>query len=127
MSMYEAVKKEKKKDFSAPNNTGLPEYLKTGVERLSGLSLDGVKVHYNSAGPAKLSAYAYAQGEDIHLAPGRECHLPHEAWHVVQQMQGRVSPTMEWGGVNINDSSALEREADIMGGLAAGPFYDNKG
>ena len=29
-------------------------------------------------------ALAYAQGSDIHLAPGQEQHLPHEAWHVVQ-------------------------------------------
>jgi hypothetical protein len=25
--------------------------------------------------------------------PGQEQHLPHEAWHVVQQKQGRVKPT----------------------------------
>lgn len=35
----------------------------------------------------------YSQGTDIHIGPGQEKHLPHEAWHVVQQKQGRVKPT----------------------------------
>ncbi len=77
------------------NNTGLPDTLKTGMEGLSGLSLDDVKVHYNSPKPAAIQAHAYAQGTDIHMAPGQEKHLPHEAWHVVQQKQGRVRPTMQ--------------------------------
>jgi hypothetical protein len=62
------------------NNTGLPERLKSGIESLSGLSMDHVRVHYNSLQPAQLNALAYAQGSDIHLAPGQERHLPHEAW-----------------------------------------------
>lgn len=78
-----------------PNQTGLPDQLKSGVEQLSGHSLDDVKVHYNSSQPAQLNALAYAQGTDIHIAPGQEQHLPHEAWHVAQQKQGRVQPTME--------------------------------
>jgi hypothetical protein len=49
------------------------------------MSMDHVKVHYNSSQPAQLNALAYAQGSDIHVAPGQEQHLPHEAWHVVQQ------------------------------------------
>ncbi|UII25819.1 DUF4157 domain-containing protein [Fulvivirga maritima] len=76
------------------NKTGLPDNLKSGIESLSGHSLDDVKVHYNSGKPAQLNAHAYAQGTDIHLASGQERHLPHEAWHVVQQKQGRVKPTM---------------------------------
>lgn len=78
-----------------PNNTGLPDQLKSGVESLSGHSLDDVTVHYNSPQPAQLNALAYAQGTDIHVAPGQEKHLPHEAWHVAQQKQGRVQPTTE--------------------------------
>lgn len=98
------------------NKTGLPDNLKTGMENLSGISLDGVKVHRNSEKPARLKAHAYAQGTDIHLGPGQEKHLPHEAWHVVQQMQGRVQATMQTKGkVNINDNADLEKEADIMG------------
>ena len=101
------------------NDTGLPDNLKTGMENLSGLSLDDVKVHRNSDKPAGLQAHAYAQGTDIHLGPGQEKHLPHEAWHVVQQKQGRVRPTMQMsGGVNVNDDKGLEKEADVMGARA---------
>ncbi len=101
------------------NNTGLPDQLKSGIEYLSSLSMDHVRVHYNSAQPAQLNALAYAQGSDIHLAPGQERHLPHEAWHMVQQAQGRVRPTMQMkGGVRVNDDVGLEREADVMGALA---------
>jgi hypothetical protein len=103
----------------ARNATGLPDRLKAGVEALSGVSLDGVKVHYNSARPAQLKALAYAQGRDIHLARGQERHLPHEAWHLAQQAQGRVRPTMQMkGGVAVNDDAGLEREADAMGAKA---------
>ncbi len=102
-----------------PNNTGLPDNLKAGIENLSGVSMDHVKVHYNSDKPAQLQAHAYAQGSDIHVAPGQEKHLPHEAWHVVQQAQGRVQPTMQMkGDVPVNDDSGLEHEADVMGARA---------
>ncbi len=98
------------------NNTGLPDILKTGIENLSGYAMDDVKVHYSSDKPAQLQAHAYAQGTDIHLGPGQEKHLPHEAWHVVQQKQGRVKPTVQLkADVNINDDESLEKEADVMG------------
>jgi len=101
------------------NKTGLPDNLKSGVENLSGQSMDDVKVHYNSSEPASLQAHAYAQGTDIHVAPGQEQHLPHEAWHVVQQKQGRVKPTKQLKGItNINDDMGLEKEADVMGAKA---------
>lgn len=104
------------KAASLPNHTGLPDRLKTGVEQLSGVSLDNVRVHYNSGKPAQLNALAYAQGTDIHVAPGQEKHLPHEAWHVVQQAEGRVRATKQMKqGTPVNDDRALEREADVMG------------
>lgn len=101
------------------NKTGLPDNLKTGIENLSGHTMDDVKVHYNSNEPAKLQAHAFAQGSNIHVGGGQEKHLPHEAWHVVQQKQGRVKPTMQMKGkINVNDDVGLEREADIMGSKA---------
>ncbi len=102
----------------APNRTGLPHGLKAGVESLSGLSLDAVRVHYNSAEPARFQAHATTQGHNIHIAAGQERHLPHEAWHVAQQMQGRVPATMQMHGLAVNDDAALEAEADRMGGQA---------
>ena len=102
------------------NNTGLPDKLKAGIENMSGQSLDDVKVHFNSAKPAQFQAHAYAQGTDIHLGAGQEKHLPHEAWHVAQQKQGRVQPTSQLkGNVNVNDDAGLEKEADVMGAKAA--------
>lgn len=101
------------------NNTGMPDNLKSGVESLSGFSMDDVKVHYNSSQPAQLNALAYAQGTDIHIGPGQEKHLPHEAWHVAQQKQGRVQPTTQMKeGVPVNDDPGLEHEADVMGAKA---------
>ena len=98
-----------------PNNTGMPDNLKAGIESLSGFSMDDVRVHYNSSKPATVQALAYTQGADIHVAPGQEKHLPHEAWHVAQQMAGRVSPTTNINGIPVNDNAALEHEADVMG------------
>ncbi|MEM9685953.1 MAG: DUF4157 domain-containing protein [Bacteroidota bacterium] len=98
------------------NNTGLPDNLKTGMENLSGFSMDDVKVHYNSSKPAQLNAHAYAQGTDIYLGPGQEKHLPHELGHVVQQKTGGVKPTkLLRGNVKVNDDVGLEKEADVMG------------
>ena len=115
---FETIQKvEAPQDTSKQN--GLPGNLKSGIEQLSGYSMDDVKVHYNSSQPAQLQAHAYAQGTDIHIAPGQEKHLPHEAWHVAQQKQGRVKPTLQMkSGVPVNDDAGLENEADVMGAKA---------
>lgn len=101
-----------------PYTGSLPTRLGMGIEALSGLSMNHVKVHYESGKPAQLNALAYARGSDIHLGPGQERHLPHEAWHVVQQAQGRVGSTLQMAGVALNDNAGLEREADVMGARA---------
>ena len=101
-----------------PNQTGLPDNLKTGIENMSGMAMNDVRVHYNSEEPARHGALAFARGSEIHVGQGQERHLPHEAWHVVQQKQGRVTPTIQAKGVAINDDSKLEREADVMGARA---------
>lgn len=106
---------------------GMPAQLLAGAERLSGLDLSGVRVHANSAEPSRIGALAFARGSDIHLAPGQERHLPHEAWHVVQQRQGRVRANLRMMGMQLNHDAALEREADTMGAksLAAGAAPGN--
>ncbi|MBY0573303.1 MAG: DUF4157 domain-containing protein [Undibacterium sp.] len=96
----------------------LPTQLKSGIESLSGVPLDDVKVHYNSDRPALFNALAYAQGREIHLARGQERHLPHEAWHLVQQAQNRVKSSTQMADVAINTNSSLETEADVMGSKA---------
>jgi hypothetical protein len=98
---------------------GMPAELKRGVEGLSGQSMGDVTVYYDSPRPARLHAHAYTQGTDIHVGPGQERYLAHEAWHVVQQKQGRVAPTLRSPAGPMNTDTALEREADTMGARAA--------
>lgn len=99
--------------------TKLPMTLQSGIESLSGLAMDDVGVYRGSSRPAQLKAHAFAQGNSIYLGPGREKHLAHEAWHVVQQKRGQVPVTAQLrSGIPINDSPALEREADEMGASA---------
>jgi len=104
----------------------LPARLKAGVERLSGFAMDDVRVHRNSREPAAFGAHAFAKGGDIHLAAGQEQHLPHEAWHVVQQKQGRAQATARVGATPVSDDAGLEAEADRMGprALDAAPAAD---
>ncbi len=100
------------------NKTGMPDNLKSGIEQLSGLDMSDVRVHHNSSKPASVQAHAYTQGTDIYIASGQDKHLPHEAWHVAQQKQGRVKPTTKVAGLPVNDNKALEKEADEMGNKA---------
>lgn len=115
----EIPEKEEPLQTKRENNTGMPDNLKAGVESLSGMDMSDVRVHYNSDKPAEVGALAYTQGTNIHVAPEQEKHLPHEAWHVVQQAQGRVKSTMQTkDGIPVNDDKGLEHEADVMGGKA---------
>lgn len=110
---------------------GAGEPLHPGVNALmsSAFNTDfsSVRVH---EGPQAQSvgALAYAQGTDLHFAPGqyqpesergREL-IGHELAHVVQQAQGRVSaPAQAKASGAVNHDSSLEREADDMGARAA--------
>ena len=109
---------KKNPDKKTKNETGMPDSLKTGIENLSGVDMSDVKVHRSSSRPKQLDALAYTQGTDIYLGSGQEKHLPHEAWHVVQQMQGRVNATAKLGENAINDDATLEHEATNMGNKA---------
>lgn len=64
----------------------LPTEARSSVETLSGIS-DSPRVApaAGDSGNPMLSSLAYAQGSRVQVAPGQEKHLPHEAWHVVQQ------------------------------------------
>ena len=98
------------------NHTGLPVNLKSSSEYISGFNMSDVKVHYNSSEPVKIGALAYTQGNHIHLSSGQEKHLPHEAWHVIQQKQGRVRQlNYQYKNIAINNNDSLEQEADVMG------------
>lgn len=93
----------------------LPRYMRDQVQETSGVDLSDVTVHRDSAEPARFGAWAFTDGHDIHLAPGRDDSLGHETWHAVQQRQGRVRPTGTEQGHAVNRDLALEAEADAAG------------
>ena len=103
---------ERASNTGQPNRTGIPDRIKQDFENRSGLSFDDVRVHYNSDKPAKFNAGAFAQGNEIHIAPGEDRSLPHELTHIIQQRYGLVSQTAEIGGVPVNLNSHLEQQAD---------------
>jgi hypothetical protein len=99
---------------TAARQTRLPGGIKSTFEARSGIALDDVRVHLNSDEPGRIGALAFTRGTRIHVAPGQQEQLAHEAWHVVQQKQGRVRPTTRIGDEDANDSPLLEREADSV-------------
>jgi hypothetical protein len=105
----------------------LPSHVSAGIEALSGMSLHDVRVRYGSAEPARVEAQAFTRGNEIHVAPGAEHHLAHEAWHVVQQRRGRVRATAKTRtGHALNDDASLEQEADLMAARAVAPAARTK-
>ncbi len=82
-----------------------------------------VKVHRDSERATEMGAAAFAQGNNIHFAPGQyqpdtiegQKLIGHELKHVEQQAQGRVPVTTQMKGENVNTDSKLEAEADAAG------------
>ena len=112
----------------AENKTGIPDEVKYRMERAFNTDFSGVRVHPESSAAPAVGALAYTQGTDIHFAPGQfspnnsagQRLLGHELAHVQQQSQRRVTPTTEINGLPVNDSPALEEEADRLGSKAMG-------
>ena len=111
----------------AENRTGIPDGVKQNMEESLGVDFSSVRVHPESSKAPEVGALAYTQGTDIHFAPGQfrpdtsygKQLLGHELAHVVQQVEGRVQPTTEIGGMAVNDDAGLEHEADVLGAKAA--------
>ena len=120
------LEKPKLESKPAAPGSGLPDNLRAGLEKLSGVELSDVKVHQNSHKPQQVGALAYTKGKDIHIAPGQERYLPHEGWHAVQQKQGIVSAEFQLkSGLAVNADEHLEKEADIMGKKAENNSEDS--
>lgn len=117
-SAHYFVKQNVTKNKLAETIKNLPACLQRGMEKLTRVNLQKVRVHYNSDKPAHVQAHAYAQGQDIYLAPGQEHHLPHELGHIVQQALNMVQPTKVVNGVAINDDPKLENHATELGNRA---------
>ena len=109
------------------NTTGMPDSLKQGMQNTFQRDFSGVTVHPSSSSAPAVGALAYTQGSNIHFAPGqyrpdtssgREL-IGHDLAHVVQQSEGRVTPTCTVAGMPVNDNPRLESEADTWGKRAA--------
>ena len=105
----------------APLEPGVREHM----ERAFGANFSQVRVHEDSHAE-QLGARAYAQGSDLHFAPGtydpataagREL-IGHELTHVAQQHARRVAAP-QGKDAPINTDAGLEAEADDLGGRAA--------
>src|SRR5256885_494038 len=71
------------------NQTGMPDAMKDGLEQLGGVDLSDVRVRRDSQQAKQTTGTSFAAGDELHLGPGQDASLGHEAWHLVQQRQGR--------------------------------------
>jgi len=112
---------------STGTKTSMPNDVQAKMENSFGTSFGNVNIHQNDDSATQMGALAYTQGNNVHFAPGQynpgtskgQELLGHELTHVVQQRSGRVQPTKQGKGMPVNDSPALEHEADVMGKRAA--------
>jgi hypothetical protein len=124
----------------ASGGRALPAPLQRTMGAALGADFSGVSVHVGERARS-LGALAYAQGEQLHFAPGQydpsseagQRLIGHELAHVVQQRQGRAQAGAPTHGMPISEDPALEREADERGARAArgehgdGPLSDRPG
>lgn len=105
--------------------SSLPADVQMKMESSFDADFSDVRVH-EGAQASQMGALAYAQGTDLHFAPGQynpgtssgDALIGHELAHVQQQRAGRVS-TPQGKGAPIVADHALEAEADRAGELAA--------
>lgn len=113
--------------MSSGAGAGLPNDTQSKMESSFGADFSGVNFHPNSESATNMGALAYAQGNDVHFAPGQfnpgtqsgDELIGHELAHVEQQRAGRVQPTQQAKGMNVNADAGLEKEADDQGRMAA--------
>lgn len=125
------VKSQQKNSSTSPGMagslTGMPEPVRDKMENSFGTDFSNVNIYANDQNAVHMGALAYTQGNDVHFAPGQYSPssqkgqelLGHELTHILQQRQGQVKPTKQGKGMAVNDSPALEKEADEMGKRAA--------
>ncbi len=109
------------------SGNNMPPELQSKMEASMGADFSDVNIHTNSSSATDVNALAFAQGNDVHFAPGQydpssqsgQQLLGHELAHIVQQREGRVKPTTSVNGMAVNNDQSLEKEADILGVKAA--------
>ena len=109
--------------FRASASTGqpLPAAVQSRMQALFGADFSQVRIHVDNRA-ATLGAVAFAQGMNLHFAPGRydpaspagQRLLGHELAHVVQQRTGRAQNPFG-GGLALVQDPGLEAEAERMG------------
>lgn len=104
----------------------MPGALRARMEGSFGADFSSVRIHQGDQA-SKLGALAYAQGDDLHFAPGQyqpdthggQALIGHELAHVVQQRDGRVAAPAQAKGAPVVADHGLEAEADRAGQAAA--------
>lgn len=97
------------------SNFNKDQRLINGMESVSGVNLSGVSIIRNSSEPEKLNAEALYRNNEVHSAPGKDKHIPHELGHAVQQAKSKVEATTTINGQKVNNDPKLESEADDLG------------
>ncbi|GED57382.1 DUF4157 domain-containing protein [Brevibacillus formosus] len=118
---------QKSENLYSGSGRSLPDSVQAKMEKAFHTDFSDVQIHPESSVASQIGAVAFAQGNDIHFAPGTyqpetqsgQQLLGHELTHVVQQRQGRVKANVPDASLPINDDPALEAEADRYGSLAA--------
>ncbi|MGF9906775.1 DUF4157 domain-containing protein [Brevibacillus porteri] len=127
---------QKSENLSSASGRSLPDSVQAKMEQAFHTDFSDVQIHPESSAASQIGAIAFAQGNDIHFAPGTyqpetqsgQQLLGHELTHVVQQRQGRVKANVPDSSLPINDDPALEAEADRYGShAAAGTMTDGTG
>ena len=113
-------------DSAQTGGQSLPGSTQSRMESLFGTDFSDVRVHEGQEAPAK-GAQAYAQGSDLHFAPGKlqpdtqkgDYLLAHELTHVVQQRAGggATQAKAEPGSATKLGDRELEAEADRVASM----------
>lgn len=111
--MYKQDRLENEVIKKTSNQTNIPISIKSELEESSGVSLDNVRVKYNSSLPKSVGALATTKGTNIDIAPNQEKHLKHELGHAIDYLAGgNQQQTMKYSGEAIDSSQASEKRAD---------------
>ncbi len=118
--MYAQVEKQKENSFPTNRQESRAVANSTGLKKSKGKEGFGfVDNRPEAVAQRKLQKQGGVRPTDIHVGPGQEKHLVHEAWHAVQQKQGWVRSTAQMkDGAPVNDDRGLKHEADAMGAKA---------
>jgi hypothetical protein len=111
----------------------LPAQLKENMESSLGGDFSNTEIYANSTKATKMGALAYAQGNEIHFAPGKydpesqggKELIGHELTHIIQQKKGIVQKTKNDNGMQVNNEFKLEKEADDLGKKAADSSFED--